>query len=117
MKKALFIEKLVSLTKSRELAEAVLAFIEDWQKQEAEHKKECQKKGIKEAKEQGVTFGRPKIKEPENFNCICDRYLDGQITAASAALLCNMGVSTFYRRVRGYETQKEMRGNIENEKI
>lgn len=101
-KSAVFLEDLARLTKDRKLAQEVCQLIEQWESQEKNKKKERQKNGIKKAKDEGVTFGRPKIKEPDNFNRICDQYIRGELSASAAALLCGMGVSTFYRRIRDY---------------
>lgn len=100
-----FIAGMAQTLGSAKLAELAYIFVEKWMLEEQEHRRECQKEGIKKARKEGVSFGRPKIKGPENFDRICEQYINGEITAASGAELCRMGVSTFYRRVRDYRDE------------
>lgn len=95
------LKELEKLVQDQDIAFKICSTVEKWINEEQEHKRECQKMGIKKARENGVSFGRPRIKEPDNFEKICLQYMEGQLTAAAAARLCGMGVSTFYRRVSG----------------
>lgn len=101
-----FISRLEEELGDARQAETVYKIIEALLREEDAYRRECQKKGIERAKETGVSFGRPKIQGPENFDCICEQYICGEISAASGAELCKMGISTFYRRVRDYRDVK-----------
>lgn len=103
-----FIAGLAQTLGSDRLAELAYIFVEQWMADEGRLRRECQKEGIKKARKKGVSFGRPKIQEPENFTKICEQYIKGEITAVSGAELCRMGISTFYRRVRDYRDRKLM---------
>ena len=54
------------------------------------------------AKANGMKFGRPVIKAPDNFPDIVQRWESGIIRAHEAAELCGMCESTFYHRLREY---------------
>lgn len=97
--KEALIKQLMQLTQDEEMAQKICFMVENWFSSEKEYKRKCQKEGIEKARKKGVSFGRPRIQEPENFDRICIQYLEGELTAAAAAKLCNMGMSTFYRRV------------------
>ena len=68
-----------------------------------------QREGIEAAKARGVVFGRPVIKLPDNFPQIYEKWKAGEIPAYEAAVECGVSRSTFYTRVRDYETQKNLR--------
>lgn len=87
-------------------ADKIISLIRQRDNSENESKKMKQKKGIEDAREKGVMFGRPKIKEPSNFREITESYLRGEMTAAVAAKACGMGVSTFYRRMNSIEREE-----------
>lgn len=106
MSKELFIERLIHLTNDEELAKEIMLLIDEWKQEEAKLKRECQKEGIRKAKEQGVTFGRPRLEEPSNFQEIMGSYLSGEINSVLAAKMCGMGLSTFYRRAKNMEEKK-----------
>lgn len=55
-----------------------------------------QAEGIAAAKANGMKFGRPVIKAPDNFPDIVQRWESGTIRAHEAAELCGMCESTFY---------------------
>ena len=72
---------------------------------EKERKKirQRQREGIKKAKENGVTFGRPKI-EVGDFEYYYDQvYNKNEITAVEAMEEMELSKSTFYRRKSEYE--------------
>ena len=64
--------------------------------------KQRQAEGIAAAKANGMKFGRPVIKAPDNFPDIVQRWESGIIRAHEAAELCGMCESTFYHRLREY---------------
>ena len=68
-----------------------------------------QREGIEAAKARGVVFGRPVIKLPDNLPQIYEKWKAGEIRAYEAAVECGVSRSTFYTRVRDYETQKNLR--------
>lgn len=88
--------------------------VEKWEQYRGLERKERQKEGIKKAREKGVTFGRPRLEEPKNFEKICNRVLSRELSAILAAEACGMGLSTFYRRINRYKEELGKRGE-ENE--
>lgn len=62
--------------------------------------KQRQAEGMEAAKARGVQFGRPPGKEPENFDEIVERYVKGEISCTTAAIMAGWPVSTFLDRVR-----------------
>lgn len=69
-----------------------------------------QREGIEAAKAKGRHLGRPRLKLPEEFPAIYDRWKDGQLTAKKAMYLLGMKPSHFYRKVREYEAGNEPKG-------
>lgn len=82
------------------IADLVLQILSFVAQTERENIKKRQSEGIAAAKARGAVFGRPRLREPENFNEIAEEMKKGQITAAKAAELCGMSKSTFYRRMK-----------------
>lgn len=62
-----------------------------------------QKEGIEAAKLRGVQFGRPPKPLPEDFGQICRRWQTKEISGVQAARLCNVTVTTFYRRANRWK--------------
>lgn len=62
--------------------------------------KQRQAEGIEAAKARGVQMGRPPSEEPEGFNEIAERYVNGEISCTTAAIMAGWPVSTFLDRVR-----------------
>ena len=81
----------------------VLSFVAE---NERKNIKQRQKEGIAAAKERGVQFGRPKHDLPTNFDEVCEQWINREIIGKEAARLCEMPLSTFYRKA------KEKRKNI-----
>ncbi len=69
---------------------------------ERERLRERQAEGIARARDSGVRFGRPQLKEPANFGRIVSEWESKRITVETAARLCGMSESTFFRRLREY---------------
>ncbi len=82
----------------------VLSFVAENEKKNIRQR---QREGIEAAKLRGVEFGRPRRQMPKNFKQICNRWVKKEITSKEAAKLCNISVSTFYRRAK---TVKEETG-------
>lgn len=57
-----------------------------------------QKEGIEVAKKRGVQFGRPPKPVPENFVQVYNRWIRKEISGETAAGLCGLTMSTFYRK-------------------
>ena len=57
-----------------------------------------QKEGIEAAKKRGVQFGRPPKPVPENFIQVYNRWIEKEISGETAAGLCGLAMSTFYRK-------------------
>ena len=74
----------------------VLSFVAE---NERENIRQRQKEGIEAAKERGVRFGRPENPLPDNFGQISRKWISKESTAKEAARLCNMPVTSFYRKV------------------
>ena len=58
-----------------------------------------QAEGIAVAKANNVKFGRPKVKVPDNFVEICNRWNNGEITATDAIILTGLKRTNFYKMV------------------
>ncbi len=84
------------------LVERIIPALE--QEKKREHRA-AQLEGIAAARSRGVHLGRPKREPPANFPLVLKQYRDGNITAATAASLCDVAVSTFYRMKREAESE------------
>lgn len=62
-----------------------------------------QAEGIAAAKRKGVSFGRPPLKEPENFQQIVSRWEKHNISFEEALRQSGMSRATFYRRMREHK--------------
>lgn len=103
MRKEKLLTKLTDVIGDRKAAEAAYEVFEKEEKKEKERRHKVQMAGIKRAKEEGVTLGRPVKELPDYFPKIYERFHEGEISAAQAADLCGMGVSTFYRKAKEFE--------------
>ena len=61
-----------------------------------------QSEGIASAKAKGVTFGRPIIRKPENYEVIMARASSGEITAVEAMKLLGVKKTSFYKLKKQY---------------
>ncbi len=68
-----------------------------------ENRRELQRKGIEEAKAQGVRFGAPTRPLPDNFEEARQAWRNGQLSMNEAAELCGMPKSTFYNAAQRAE--------------
>lgn len=78
---------------------------------EREYILQRQAEGIAIAKANGVYTGRKPIVRPE-FEAITAMWKSGRITAVEAMKRLNMKPSTFYRKVRQMEQEKQQRGAV-----
>lgn len=69
-------------------------------------RKQKQKEGIANAQERGVKFGRPKSVLPENFEEIYQDFKAKKINGREAAILCNVSVGTFYKKINQWEQEE-----------
>lgn len=75
----------------------VLSFVAE---QEKNNIRVRQAEGIAVAKANNVRFGRPKIKVPDNFIDVCNRWISGEITATDAMILTGIKRTNFYKMVK-----------------
>ena len=73
----------------------ILSFVSE---NERDNIKKRQAEGIKIAKQKGITFGRPKIKVPKDFDKIAQQYKNKEISLDKALLLTKMSKTTFEGR-------------------
>lgn len=78
---------------------------------EREYILQRQAEGIAIAKANGIYKGRKPIVRPE-FETITTMWKSGRITAVEAMKRLNMKPSTFYRKVRQMEQEKQQRGAV-----
>ena len=78
---------------------------------EREYILQRQAEGIALAKANGIYKGRKPIVRPE-FETITTMWKSGRITAVEAMKRLNMKPSTFYRKVRQIEQEKQQRGAV-----
>lgn len=69
---------------------------------EVEKKEKRQREGIEQMKARGEwdKYGRPRIKQPDNWNEVIKRWKAGEITAVEAMRLTEMKKSSFYKLVK-----------------
>ena len=84
------------------LADIVLQVLSFVAQNKRENIRKRQAEGIAAAKANGMKFGRPVIKTPDNIPDIVQRWESGTIRTREAAELCGMCESTFYHRLREY---------------
>lgn len=65
--------------------------------------KQRQQMGVYNAKRNGVTFGRPRKKVPENFEVMKHKWLNKQLTSRQAARELDISQSTFLKWVQESE--------------
>lgn len=82
------------------LADIVLQVLSFVAQNERENIRSRQAQGIAVARENGVRFGRPSFELPDNFYEVAEMWRNKRISATKAAKLCEMGLSTFYNKVK-----------------
>lgn len=68
--------------------------------------KRRQREGIEVAKRKGKHMGRPRIKQPEGFEEVYQKWKQGKCTAKEAMISLEMKRSSFYRMVKSYESRE-----------
>ena len=84
------------------IADLVLQILSFVAQNERENIKKRQAEGIAAAKARGVSFGRPTVAAPDDFEKIIKAWEKKQLSIAEILEQCNMSESTFYRRLREY---------------
>lgn len=84
------------------ISDIVLALLSYVAESERHNIKQRQEEGIRAAKQRGVRFGRPKKPLPENFKEAYQRWNSGELIGKQAAVLCDMPLSTFYKRANQF---------------
>ncbi len=84
------------------ISDVVLALLSYVAESERHNIKQRQEEGIRAAKQRGVRFGRPQKPLPENFREACRRWDSGELVGRQAAMLCDMPLSTFYKRANQF---------------
>ena len=82
------------------IADVVLQILSFVAQTERENIKKRQAQGIAVAKANGVIFGRPRKKIPDNFEQTVLLWRSGEITSEKAAEICGFSKRTFYRKLK-----------------
>lgn len=86
------------------VSDLVLQILSFVAQSERENIRKRQAQGIAVAKAKGVKFGRPKLQIPGDFGEIVEGWRCGNITLVDALEKSKMSESTFYRRVKEYNS-------------
>lgn len=84
------------------IADIVLQLLSYVAQTEREFIRERQAEGIAAAKASGVSFGRPTLSVPEDFDMLIKAWEKKQMPLSEVLKQCDMSESTFYRRLREY---------------
>lgn len=87
----------------RFISDIVLQVLSFVAQNERENIRARQAEGIRIAKEKGVHLGRPRYKLPENFEEICAKYHNKELTNNEAAAILNMNRITFLKYSKLYK--------------
>ena len=87
----------------RFISDIVLQVLSFVAQNERENIRARQAEGIRIAKEKGVHLGRPRYKLPENFEEICAKYHNKELTNNQAATILNMNRVTFLKYSKLYK--------------
>lgn len=85
------------------IADLVLQILSFVAENERMNIRKRQAEGIAAAKRKGVSFGRPPLKEPDNFQQIVSRWEKHNISFDEALRQSGMSRATFYRRMREHK--------------
>ena len=86
------------------ISDLVLQILSFVAQKERENIKKRQAEGIAAAKARGVSFGRPTVAAPSNFEKIVNAWKMRKISTVEVLELCKMSESTFYRRLREFQS-------------
>ena len=82
------------------ISDLVLQILSYVAEQERTFIKQRQKEGITNAKKNGVKFGRPKIKKPQDFDVVVSRWKNKEIKSKEAMELLGLKPNTFYNLLK-----------------
>ncbi|MBD8068139.1 MULTISPECIES: recombinase family protein [Bacillaceae] len=85
------------------IADLVLQILSWMAEEERERIRKRQREGIDLALQQGIKFGRPKVRITEEFEKVYQKWKAGEITAVKAMDELNVKKTTFYKLVKEYE--------------
>lgn len=91
------------------IADLVLQIFAYVAQKEREFINQRQAEGIAAAKRNGKRFGRPEKKMPDQFEEICQKCKNGEVSTRQAADILGISHTTFYRRYR-----KKIKENVSN---
>lgn len=90
------------------ISDIVLALLSYVAENERSNIRQRQAEGIAAAKARGVKFGRPPLTLPENFYQTYKEWKSGKISISEGAKMCEMSQATFFRKVKEYESEKNI---------
>ena len=82
------------------IADIVLQILSFVAESERDNIRKCQAQGISAAKANGIRFGRPESKIPDNFTLLVKRWRSRRLSLEELLKTCQISKSTFYRRLR-----------------
>lgn len=82
------------------ISDIVLGLLSYVAEQERTFIKQRQKEGINNAMNNGVKFGRPRIKKPENFDEVVDKWKKKEIKAIEAMKILDLRTNSFYNLLK-----------------
>ena len=82
------------------ISDIVLGLLSYVAEQERTFIKQRQKEGINNAMNKGVKFGRPRIKKPENFDEVVDKWKKKEIKAIEAMKILDLRTNSFYNLLK-----------------
>lgn len=87
------------------LSDIVLQLLSFVAENERQFIRQRQAEGILAARQRGIHFGRPKIELPENFQSVCIRWKNKELTMKEAAKQCGLAESTFYDKAGNMKSE------------
>ena len=102
-------QKIYQLVGDAELAEQIMAIINEDSAQRRAALVQRQSEGLKQARERGVRLGRPPAKRPRKFANIYLMFCQEKISARAASQMLNVSPGTFKRWVLE-EQESEQKG-------
>lgn len=82
------------------ISDLILQILSYVAEQERTFIKQRQKEGIASAKSNGVKFGRPKIKKPQDFDIVVNKWKNKELMTKEAIELLALKPNTFYNMVK-----------------
>ena len=82
------------------IADIVLQILSFVAESERDNIRKRQAQGISAAKANGIRFGRPESKIPDNFTLLVKRWRSRRLSLEELLKTCQISKSTFYRRLR-----------------